>query len=79
MYSGYLVCGFLLIISVVYVSDAFFNHLGRDGNDLGSTSYIYQYVTCIRSDAENKKYSALTFTSTKAMMSGLLIMMGKYG
>ena len=77
LYAGYLIAIFLLVISLLYISDTFFDHLNRHGNNLGSTSVIFDYIYCIRSDEENKDYSALTFTSTKAMMNGLLILIGK--
>ena len=76
LYVSYFGCVFMLVATMVYFSDVFFDTLGREDNVLGSPASVYNYVSCVQSDEGNKEYSTLTFTSSQGMMQGIVIVLG---
>ena len=76
LYLSYAVCSLLLMLTLYCTADVFFNPFSRELNPFDSISELHNILSCVKSDTDNKGESALSFTSTKSMMEGIVTVLG---
>ena len=81
MYVAYFMTSLVLAVTLVMVSEVFWDPLGMRGvnDDLGSISALYRRLDCgmVSPMAGNDRGSPLTFVSRGGLVNGVLLILGE--
>ena len=78
-YVSYFNCAIMFIIILVLIVEIFYNPYGNANNPFGSSTSIYQFVTCWKAPDSNAENSYMTFYSSRGLIFGIINIVGNFG